>query len=100
MTVSQHRSLHMGLERRGKRNTPEHNRKIGEGKKAFHAHGPRKIRIVLDVTARLCDTMAEAAKWIGCSRQLVSQVLKRNSRNRTACGFRIEFADGDKETVK
>lgn len=36
------------------------------------------------------STYADAARYIGCSKALVSQCLNKKQANRTACGYEIE----------
>jgi len=78
---------------KGKRHTKDHNGKISESLKSFHAK-KRRIRIFIEADVHEFDSFAEAAEYLECSRQLVSQVLRPNQPNRKAKGYRIEFVEG------
>ena len=69
MTVQEHRRLHMKLEQSRRTRSHDHNGRISEGVK--NAERGRTIIISRSETLEF-GTMAQAAEYIGCSKQLVS----------------------------
>lgn len=79
----------MKLEQSRRTRSKAHNGRISEGVR--NAERGRTIVISRSETLEF-RTMAQAAEYIGCSKQLVSQVLNPKTRNRKARGWTIEFS--------
>lgn len=97
MTRAEHRRLHMKLQMKGRKHSGKHNKMISEGlrrkstkNKLVKIHIPSREEKTLTF-----KTLAEAAKYIGCSRQLVSQCVKDNTANRKAMGYTITLVDAE-----
>ena len=95
---------------KGKNQTEEHRQKISEGVAEWRANEKKRIRaykavtnIEFDeqmkasniaevaITEMFFDSMVECAKAIGCSKQLVSQCIRRPEVFHSARGWRIEL---------
>lgn len=85
MTVAEHRALHMKLQTKGKAHTAAHNKAIAEGRRE-NATSNHKVMISQSL---VFDTLSDAARYIGCSRQLVSQCLREGQKNKKAKGYTI-----------
>lgn len=92
------RRQHISLHNKGRKHTRRHNARIAEsmtsktGAKRFKG---RCIVITNKHCSIKCASCRMAAQIIGCSRQLVSQVLSENPRYHsyaTARGWKVEFA--------
>ena len=95
MTRAEHRRLHMKLQMKGRKHSGKHNKMISEG---LRRQSTKNKLVKIHIPAReeqtlTFKTLAEAAKYIGCSRQLVSQCVKDNTANRKAMGYTITLID-------
>ena len=92
MTKTYHRALHMKLQnKKGTKHTKKHNKKISE---SMRKSDIRNKKIVISRPAQEAvemefNSLAEAARYIGCSKQLVSQCLRPGSKNKKAYGYTI-----------
>lgn len=93
MSKNHHRALLMKLQNKKgtKRNSKEHNKKISE---SMRNSDIRNKKIVISRPAQEAvemefNSLAEAARYIGCSKQLVSQCLRPGSKNKKAYGYTI-----------
>ena len=92
MSKTQHRALHMKLQnKKGTKHTKKHNKKISE---SMRKSDIRNKKIVISRPAQEAvemefNSLAEAARYIGCSKQLVSQCLRPGSKNKKAYGYTI-----------
>ena len=93
MSKTYHRALHMKLQNKKgtKHNSKQHNKRISE---SMRNSDIRNKKIVISRPAQEAvemefNSLAEAARYIGCSKQLVSQCLRPGSKNKTAYGFTI-----------
>ena len=97
MTRVEHRRLHMKLQMTGKKHSRKHNKMISKGLKQ---QSTKNKFVKIHIPARAEETLtfktlAEAAKYIGCSRQLVSQCIKDNTANKKAMGYTIMLIDAE-----
>ena len=76
----------MSEAKKGKTLTDEHKQKIGKSKK-----GKGKVKIYCVELDKYFDTVTEASKFIGCTKQNISNVLK--GKGRTAGGYHWEYAE-------
>ena len=76
----------MSKAKKGKTLTDEHKQKIGKSKK-----GKGKVKIYCVELDKYFDTVTEASKFIGCTKQNISNVL--NGKGRTAGGYHWEYAE-------
>lgn len=95
---------------KGKNQTEEHRQKIGESVTQWRTNEKKRIRAYKDVTniefddqnkasnianveiiEKFFDSMSEAAREIGCSKQLISQCVKRPDVFHSARGWKIEL---------
>lgn len=97
MTIQEHRSLHMRLEQASRTRTREHNQHISQSLSNTQTRGKRIQVIRKSIDVRVFDTMQQAAEYIGCTKQLISQCINPNTNNRRARGYEIRLlAKGDK----
>ena len=94
MSKAQHRELCMRQQnKKGTyHNSDDHNIKISESMKTTDIKSKKIIihrQAVAEVTMTF-DSLADAARFIGCSRQLVSQCLRPGSKNKKAYGYVIQ----------
>lgn len=87
MLVEDHRSYHMHLQQIHHHQSKSHRANISKGMKNSEIKN-KKIMISL-TTSVIFDTITEAASYIGCSKQLVSQCLRPNRTNKKAKGYKI-----------
>ena len=76
----------MSKAKKGKKYSEEHKQKIGKSKK-----GKGKVKIYCVELDKYFDTVTEASKFIGCTKQNISNVL--NGKGRTAGGYHWEYAE-------
>ena len=74
MTRVEHRRLHMKLQMKGRKHSEKHNKMISEGRRR---QSTKNKFVKIHITARedrtlTFKTLTEAAKYIGCSKQLLS----------------------------
>lgn len=99
MTRQEHRSLHMQLEMAGKKHTVDHNRAISDGlANSEILKGGKFVKIHMpprEEQTLYFSSYAEAAKYIGCTRQLVSQVLQKHqtNKNKKAMGWDVSLVE-------
>lgn len=97
MDKAEHRRLHMRLHMKGRRHTETHNLAIRRS--LIEARSPERSsqRVLVyraeTMTARIFDTRKAAAEWLGCTKQLVSQCVRPNAKNKTARGFTVQLVD-------
>ena len=95
MPVRAHRALHQKLAMKNIKRTKQHNQKISNGLNNSIIRG-KKIKIhrsAIKEDTQIFSSLADAAKYIGCSRQMVSQCLNPKTRNKKAMGYKIEIID-------
>lgn len=95
MTVQEHRRLHMKKQTKGVKHTKQHNIKISEGIREQLTKG-KMVKIHMrpvEAQTLYFSTLAQAADFIGCTRQLVSQCIRDNTHNRRAKGWDISLVD-------
>lgn len=95
MTVQEHRRLHMKEQTKGVKHTKQHNSKISESIREHLTKG-KMVKIYMrpvEAQTLYFNTLAQAAAFIGCTRQLVSQCLRDNTHNRRAKGWEISLMD-------
>ena len=90
MTKQQHRSFHMKLEARRLTRTRQHNAKISQTLREHNIKG-KAILATISTQAYVFNTLADAARFIGCSKQLLSQCLRPSTANYTARGWTIQL---------
>ena len=95
---------------KGKNQTEEHRQKISEGVAEWRANDKQKIRAykaqskftthengccdniaTVEIQEMFFDSMVAAAKALGCSKQLISQCVKRPDTFHSARGWQIEL---------
>lgn len=91
MTIQDHRRLHMRMEQRQRTRTKEHNDKISQSLSTSTTRGKRIQIIRKSIDIRVFDNLQQAADYIGVSRQLLSQCLRPNTKNRKAKGYEIRI---------
>ena len=93
MTKTAHRALHMRQQnKKGTyHNSDNHNIKISESMKKTDIKSKKIIihRPAVEEVTMTFDSLADAARFIGCSRQLISQCLRPGSKNKKAYGYII-----------
>lgn len=92
MTRQEHRRLHMKIQSTSTKRTKEHNNKIKKGLSEHSTFG-KLVQITKDDTILVFDSFADAAIYIGCTRQLVSQCTRKCQRNKRAMGYKITLID-------
>ena len=95
MSIQEHRRLHMTMQNpKGCKFSRKHKKAIKEGMKTAIRGKVIKIhRDAIKEDTKTFATMAEAAKYIGCTRQLVSQCLSGCQANKRAMGYEITIEE-------
>lgn len=94
MTMQEHRKLHMAIQNpKGKKFTKDHLENLRKSMTTRVGIGSKIVKIIgkSGKDVQYFTTYATAARYIGCSRALVSQCLNEKQANRTACGYKIEI---------
>lgn len=93
MSIQEHRKLHMAIQNpKGKTFTKDHLENLRKSMTIRVGIGSKIVKITgkSGEDVKYFSTYAAAARYIGCSRALVSQCLNEKQANRTACGYKIE----------
>lgn len=92
MTLQEHRRLHMRLQNpKGTKFTKAHRDNIRKSTKSRVDRKSKVVKIIKADDIQYFTTFAAAARYIGCSKALISQCLNSKQANRTACGYKIEI---------
>ena len=94
MSMQDHRRLHMAIQNaKGTKFTEDHLENLRKSMTTRVGIGSKIVKITgkSGKDVKYFSTYAEAARYIGCSKALVSQCLNKKQANRTACGYEIEL---------
>ena len=94
MSKADHRAYHMTLEQQGRIRSRSHNAAISRSLRENATKG-MIVEITNEDEKHYFDSLSDAADYIGCSRQLVSQCTRPGSRNKRACGWSVALVDPD-----
>ena len=94
MSMQDHRRLHMAVQNaKGTKFTDDHLINLRKSMTTRVGIGSKIVKITgkSGKDVKYFSTYADAARYIGCSKALVSQCLNEKQANRTACGYKIEI---------
>ena len=97
LTRAEHMRIHMAIKiKKGSKKPVSQKRKIRNSviaaRKRFKGMKVRVFKQQINCQSAVFSSCAKAARWLGCSKQLVSQVLR--GKNLTAKGYYVELIEG------